>query len=718
LTKSVACQPPLVLAIRKVTDRIEAVLSWVPDSLLRTEAEGTQLHLASHVLDSASDRVLIYDGPRAVPCLGSEGKLCILPLIIPPDPGHYRIQIEPVVEMCFWGSARGYDSAWLDVTRQPDGPLSFHCPATGQSYVLDDGTPDFVIDGPLYGIADSERCVEIPWSLARYRGETRVLDVGYANAEPRYWRPRNSLKIRSLVGLDIVPTPQPGIAGVVGDVLMPPFAPGSFDLIFAISVLEHIGRDNSIYFDSDQPSQEFGDLESAAILVPLLRPGGRLLVTLPFGRLEDHGWFIQYDFRRAAALVEATGCDLALAEYYCFDATGWHGPVDPLTLSHVAYRPGFGAGAVVCLELTRRTGQPDRNAIRSYARSLRSVTVAAPASSLATAITGETARILKLSATWSKMHGESARMRPIMLFCETVNICNADCVFCPYSRQTRPYGFMKSDLFERVLDQYAQIGGGLLALTPMVGDALLDRFWMQRIRLLAEMRRWITPSVTTNLYALDKYSDQEIIEMMGVLRRIHISCYGIDDAECESLTRRRSFHRFLSHTRRLLNLRKACGVDCDVRVGFRLAIPRTREELASFLRDRIGQPLPFKSTATYANWGNSIRGTLPPGATWIPPRMNESPCAMLPLSVQVYWNGRVSACSCCDYDSSDQLYLGDITSQSLEEIFNSPKNQTVWQVHQAGELHQICRDCTFHVPLAALDAQHLIVQSPLDFIGG
>jgi hypothetical protein len=31
-----------------------------------------------------------------------------------------------------------------------------------------------------------ERAVEIPWCLARYTGERRVLDVGYAFAEPAY----------------------------------------------------------------------------------------------------------------------------------------------------------------------------------------------------------------------------------------------------------------------------------------------------------------------------------------------------------------------------------------------------------------------------------------------------------------------------------------------------------------------------------------------------
>ena len=34
--------------------------------------------------------------------------------------------------------------------------------------------------------ATDERLIEIPWVLSRYRGEQRVLDVGYANADPAY----------------------------------------------------------------------------------------------------------------------------------------------------------------------------------------------------------------------------------------------------------------------------------------------------------------------------------------------------------------------------------------------------------------------------------------------------------------------------------------------------------------------------------------------------
>jgi len=85
----------------------------------------------------------------------------------------------------------------------------------------------------------------------------------------------------------------------------------------------------------------------------------------------------------------------------------------------------------------------------------------------------------------------------------------------------------------------------------MVGDALLDRNWMQRLHLLAEMRESII-QVSLKSLCLEKYSDLEVIEILKVLSRIHISCYGITEDECEAITRRRSFDRFLVQTRRLL----------------------------------------------------------------------------------------------------------------------------------------------------------------------
>ena len=39
-----------LVALRQVIDRLEAVVSWLPDVALQQEATGSQLHLASRVL--------------------------------------------------------------------------------------------------------------------------------------------------------------------------------------------------------------------------------------------------------------------------------------------------------------------------------------------------------------------------------------------------------------------------------------------------------------------------------------------------------------------------------------------------------------------------------------------------------------------------------------------------------------------------------------------
>lgn len=55
-----------------------------------------------------------------------------------------------------------------------------------------------------YGVNDTERCIEIPWAISCYKGEQKVLDIGYANAEERYLKELSSLSIPQLYGIDIV----------------------------------------------------------------------------------------------------------------------------------------------------------------------------------------------------------------------------------------------------------------------------------------------------------------------------------------------------------------------------------------------------------------------------------------------------------------------------------------------------------------------------------
>ncbi len=69
-----------------------------------------------------------------------------------------------------------------------------------------------------------ERPVEIPWCLARYRGEPSVLDVGYAFAEPAHQAALTRLGAARLVGVDLAAADVPGLEPVEADVRELPFA--------------------------------------------------------------------------------------------------------------------------------------------------------------------------------------------------------------------------------------------------------------------------------------------------------------------------------------------------------------------------------------------------------------------------------------------------------------------------------------------------------------
>src|SRR6267378_5756530 len=64
-------------------------------------------------------------------------------------------------------------------------------------------------------------------------------------------------------------------------------------------------------------------------------------------------------------------------------------------------------------------------------------------------------------------------LRPFELHLELTNLCNADCIFCPYQFQEREVQFMTDDVFAKAVSDYVSIGGGSVGLTPIVGDALI-----------------------------------------------------------------------------------------------------------------------------------------------------------------------------------------------------------------------------------------------------
>jgi hypothetical protein len=204
-----------------------------------------------------------------------------------------------------------------------------------------------------------ERAIEIPWCLARHDGERRVLDVGYAFAEPAHVAGLLALGAE-VTGVDLAEREVPGMTTVAADVRDLPFGDDSFELVFCISTLEHVGRDTHVY-NVDAPRDEEGDVVA---LRELGRVAERVLVSVPAGVPDDQGWQVQRSPEEWVERFERAGLVVYEDELYVRSDDGWRSST--LAEAQAAeYRVGESAGAILVAELRPKSvGERLRLAVR------------------------------------------------------------------------------------------------------------------------------------------------------------------------------------------------------------------------------------------------------------------------------------------------------------------------------------------------------------------
>lgn len=144
----------------------------------------------------------------------------------------------------------------------------------------------------------SERVVEIPLIFKHIPlSPKRILDVGC-----RY--SMLSIQLASLGhemhGIDInnYKYKHPNFIFHKGDILNSKFPKDYFDVIVALSTIEHIGLGRY----GDKQDLE-GDLKAMREIFRIIKPGGQLLITLPFGRVVNTSWFRVYNMNKIRNLL-------------------------------------------------------------------------------------------------------------------------------------------------------------------------------------------------------------------------------------------------------------------------------------------------------------------------------------------------------------------------------------------------------------------------------
>lgn len=310
--------------------------------------------------------------------------------------------------------------------------------------------------------------------------------------------------------------------------------------------------------------------------------------------------------------------------------------------------------------------------------------------------------------------------RPLALTIETINICNNDCIICPYSSQSRKRGTMEQELFEKIVASYVEIGGGPLSLTPMVGEVFLDKKLRERLRHLRKFPSITDVSAITNATMVHRYDDDELSDIVGLFDRLTVSIYGLDDEEFFIMTRKREYDEFRQGLVRLL---KICGPS-RLTLSARLLRERSQADIDQWILGVANDAgvdaasLIFGATSTFSNWSFfDTTKNLPFNAKWKRSAENVKQCGLPLISMQIYSDGRVSFCGCADFNADQELMLGDIRTQSLKEILSQPQVERLWDWQSHG-IPSFCRNCSFHLPLDDVPASAAVFSNPYKEFGG
>lgn len=132
------------------------------------------------------------------------------------------------------------------------------------------------------------RCIEYPFAAAQLGDAQRILDVGTAKADTAWinWLQQLPLTVHA-TDYDAPQRPFTHLTFHQGDVRQLAIPAATFDLVLAVSVIEHIGLPDPQVNAATLPLLDSdGDVAAVRELTRLLRPGGKLVMTFPFG-LQD-----------------------------------------------------------------------------------------------------------------------------------------------------------------------------------------------------------------------------------------------------------------------------------------------------------------------------------------------------------------------------------------------------------------------------------------------
>lgn len=181
-----------------------------------------------------------------------------------------------------------------------------------------------------FGYLLDERIVEYPWLFSRLNNlNGKLLDAGSV-LNFHYLLSRPELSAKDIFISTLAPEKHAywhrGISYVYEDMRDICYKDNYFDCIACLSVLEHVGMDNTMLYTSDPLKKEKTPTSFLSVVSELhrvLKPGGVLFISVPFGEQRNYGWLQIFNGGMIDSIVD-TFKPLSYSESYLrYLDNGW-----------------------------------------------------------------------------------------------------------------------------------------------------------------------------------------------------------------------------------------------------------------------------------------------------------------------------------------------------------------------------------------------------------
>ena len=287
---------------------------------------------------------------------------------------------------------------------------------------------------------------------------------------------------------------------------------------------------------------------------------------------------------------------------------------------------------------------------------------------------------------------------PERLYVECTNVCNARCVFCYYPKvaDTLPRKYMDVAEFRRIVLEFKAAGGIEVGLTPTVGDPLIDPYFTDRVRVLNEVG--LPAFFYTNLIHVSSKIERALREVSTFKFAMNVSVAGFDK---EAYARLMGVDRFESMKRNLARVRAIARDNPNFSVAVRLqdyyGSDAAKKTFVAFL-ESLG--IPYTLNTLVDTWGGLVETDIDQvGDLEKKPRLTRiGPCKISYIKPLVTVDLKLKLCDCRDV--RDELIVGDLTQQTLAEIWTGPEaNRIRASMYDPERMPEICRKCEMYVSI-------------------